>query len=85
MFVKKYYSFFKQAEKTHKHETRHKSLLNVPQTKLTFVQRNVTSRIITIYNNIPNEIKNLEGAAQRRSLKAYLQSNAFYKLNEYLK
>ena len=83
IFIKENPNLFNSFSRNHSHETRHKEDLNTIKCNFTFIQKNVQSSIIRIYNKIPSEIRNQNVRNLKRYLRGLLVSRAYYTLEEF--
>ena len=69
----------------HGFNTKNKSNLHLPPSKLTVFQRGPYYSGLKAFNNLPTYVKNLLQTKKqfKRALKEYLHSNSFYSLNEF--
>jgi hypothetical protein len=69
----------------HTKNTRNKSNLYLPQTRLTKYQKGVYFAGIKIYNHLPQKIKKLSGDTNKftRELKKFLLLGSFYSVEEF--
>ena len=85
LFVAKNVDHFRLNSDIHDFNTKNKSNLHLPPSKLTVFQRGPYYSGIKALNNLPIHVKNLLQANKQfnRALKDYLHSNSFYSLNEF--
>ena len=83
MFVYHNSELFKNCERVHAHDTRHKSNLLPERCKYSYIQRNVHFNIIKIVNSFPTRLRQLPRNDLRLVLKTYLIGKAFYSLQEF--
>lgn len=83
-YVKSNYSdFFNKYKVEHVYDTRN-NMLRLPKTTSSNIQRNVESQLIKIYNNLPNNYKDLPLKVFKRTLHDFLTAKAFYSFSEFL-
>ena len=80
MFVYHNSELFKNCERVHAHDTRHKSNLLPERCKYSYIQRNVHFNIIQIVNSFPTKLRQVPRNDLRLVLKTYLIGKAFYSL-----
>jgi hypothetical protein len=70
----------------HSVNTRHKHCLHKPFTNFSCFQKSIYYAGITIFNNIPSDLKCLlnEEVRFKVALKQYLNTHSFYSFDEYL-
>ena len=85
LFVAKNVDHFRVNSDIHDFNTKNKSNLHLPPSKLTVFQRGPYYSGIKAFNNLPTHVKNLLQTKEqfKRALKDYLHSNSFYSLNEF--
>ena len=84
LFVKQNINLFNNCDRDHHHPTRHKDNLKDMKCNFTYIQKNVHSSLIKIFNKIPVEIRQQNIIALKRYLKRLLVSRAYYTLEEFL-
>ena len=67
------------------HNTRHRTNFHVPPTRLTMAQKGVLYSGITLFNELPDEIKKFSDTPKifKRNLKSFLINQALYNLQEF--
>jgi hypothetical protein len=85
IFVVKNLDLFKFNSAIHSINTRQGSDLHLPTNKLAKVQKGVYYSGIRIFNNLPQDIKNLLNDVNKfkQALKKFLLAGSFYSLSEY--
>jgi len=85
LFVAENVDHFRLNSEIHDFNTKNKSNLHLPPSKLTVFQRGPYYSGIMTFNNLPTYVKNLLQTKKqfKRALKEYLHSNSFYSLNEF--
>jgi hypothetical protein len=86
MFVVQDKNFFLTNNENHNLGTRQRNNLYLPQANLTMYHKGAYYLGITIFNNLPLEIKNVAGNPKKFkiALKNFLYSYSFYTMEEYL-
>jgi hypothetical protein len=84
LFVAKNVDHFRLNSEIHGFNTKNKSNLHLPPSKLTVYQRGPYYSGIKAINNLPIYVKNLLQTWKqfKRALKEFLQFHSFYSLNE---
>jgi hypothetical protein len=85
LFVAENIDYFRLNSEIHGFNTRNKSNLPLPPTKLTIFQRGPYCCGIKAFNNLPTYIKNLLQTKKqfKWALKEFLHSHSFYSLNDF--
>lgn len=83
MFVYDNSELFRNCERHHTHDTRHKSVLLPEKCKYTYIQKNVHCNIIKIFNSFPIRLRELPKNKIKMVLKQFLISRAFYSMQEF--
>ena len=85
LFVAKNVDHFRLNSEIHDFNTKNKSNLHLPPSKLTVFQRGPYYSGIKAVNNLPTYVKNLLQTKKqfKWALKEYLHSNSFYSWNEF--
>jgi exonuclease III len=85
-FVKNFPIYFQQRSDTHSNYVReqYRYLLYQPRCKKDIYKRNSYNMCILIFNNLPVEVKTLEGNAFKRKLRCWLLENCFYSVQEFM-
>jgi hypothetical protein len=70
---------------SHNLETRQSNNLYTPQANLSVYQKGAYYSVVKIFNNLPSNIKNVNGNITKfkTTLKMFLYANSFYTLEEY--
>lgn len=85
IFVSENRTLFNDCDRTHPYDTRNKHELIVPNIpNYSYIQKNVHSCLIKIFNKLPNEIKTLPVKKLKLQLKNILINKAYYVIEEYL-
>jgi hypothetical protein len=75
----------KQNLAIHDYETRHRSDFQTQFCRTDIFKKNVINLGTTLYDKLPNYIKNLENLKPfKKQLKAFLLQQTFYSVDEYL-
>jgi len=85
LFVAEIIDYFRLNSEILGFNTKNKSNLHLPPSKLTVFQRGAYYSGIKAFNNLPTYVKNLLQTKKqfKQALKEYLHSNSFYSLNEF--
>jgi hypothetical protein len=85
LFVADNGDYFKLNSEIHSFNTKNKSNLHPPPSKLTVFQRGPSYSGIKAFNNLPSYVKNLLQTKKqfKRALEEFLYSLSFYTLNEF--
>ena len=84
VFVKKNLNLFEHCDRDHHHLTRQKENLKDLKYRFAYLQKNVHSSLIKIFNKIPIDIRQGNITSLKRFLKRLLVSRAYYTLEEFL-
>ena len=85
MHVHKNKNDFVTLNNNHFHNTRHGNTLSIPSHKTTSFKHSPLHKCITIYNKLPNHIKNIQNENKfRRVTKDFFIDNVYYSVNYYL-
>jgi hypothetical protein len=85
LFVAEIIDYFRLNSEIHGFNTKNKSNLHLPPSKLTVFQRGPYYSGIKASSNLPTHVKNILQTKKqfKRALKQYLHCNTFYSLNEF--
>jgi hypothetical protein len=85
LFVAEYVHQFRLNSEFHGFNTKNKSKLHLPPSKLTVYRRRPYYSGIKAFNNLPTYVKNLLQTRKqfKRALKEFLYFHSFYSLNEF--
>lgn len=84
IFIKQNMNLFQNCDRDHHHPTRHKENLKDMKCNFSYIQKNVHSSIIKIFNKIPIEVRRQDINSMKKYLKGLLVSRAYYTLEEFL-
>lgn len=82
IFIHKNVSDFPVHSDFHEYDTRHRADLAVTFSRLTTSKRNRVN--VSLYNKVPENIRQAGALQFKKIVKGYLMRNAFYTVNEYL-
>ena len=86
LFVAESVDYLRLNSDIHGFNTKNKSNLHIPSSKLTVFQRELYCSGIKAFNNLPTRIKNLLQTNKKqfkRALKEFLRSDSFYKSDDF--
>ena len=86
LFVAESVDYLRLNSDIHGFNTKNKSNLHIPSSKLTVFERGIYCSGIKAFNNLPTRIKNLLQTNKKqfkRALKEFLRSDSFYKSDDF--
>lgn len=84
MFVKKNYEMFSKNIYNHDYSTRNKNNLKNDKLNYTYLQKNVNSLVISLYNKVPICWRSQPEKILRAKLKKILLKKAYYSINDFI-
>lgn len=72
MFIVNNYNDFKDLQLQHSYNTRGKNILQEDKPNYSYLQKNVTYSLLTLWNKLPEKFKSLPNEVQKQKLKSFL-------------
>lgn len=84
MFIVNNYDDFKDLQLQHSYNTRGKNILQEDKPNYSYLQKNVTYSLLTLWNKLPEKFKSLPNKVQKQKLKSFLIDKSYYNIGEFL-